>query len=145
MNIMFNNQPFISGGNLKITDFLEDPVEITEYTAEQLNKLDHQYILFGDFYYNNNYYNAFHYTGYIPFNIDTNPAESDYIFVTSNIKSIAANKNTFYIYYYGHNIDNTPHYTKLITVTSTNKDPITYPNKFKGKIWIGKYKQQVQE
>lgn len=75
MNLMFNGNSLPIGGGFKITDFLEDPVDITTLTCEELyNKIRNNYICFADItyppaYYGNDYFHK-RYVGYIPISGD---------------------------------------------------------------------------
>lgn len=97
MNLIYNNQTFSSGGSVKITDYLEDPVEITNYSHSQLTSLlaNPQYLMFADI-----YYGETKYIGYILKDNTTYPYNDIYLagcpmYVSYESKS---GKTSIYLY-----------------------------------------------
>ena len=152
MNLMFNNQPFISGGNLKITDFLEDPVDISTLTWQQIyDKVPHS-ILFADFYIGPAVSNKAsrepkYLKGYIP--LYRNASQASYAYpgnVPMAYIETSYNKYSFGINWFIIDANGEPS-RKNWSIISNEVSPDTTVNlgDYIGKIWIGKYKQQVQE
>ena len=147
---MTNVAPLISGGGYKITDFLEDPVELPNMTVAQMEQCE---CFFGDFTYGNRRYLGYGILGGNPNGSPTNRI-LDHLHCFS-IYDSSSNANYYYKLGCYHLVYDSSLYiahtsldiSAVISGSMLETYKLHYPTStsFKGKIWGGKFKQLVQE